>query len=105
LLKIATKLKISLFGFRKSTKLGMDLQSSCANCGTDIQVWRCSHVPEHNRFLTLKLKVVEVLLVPLSLETTLRVLREMATMCFRSNQRILLMEKDSKYMDIDNKRA
>lgn len=62
-LKSATKLKISLFGFRKPAKVGMDLQSACAECGTDVGM--DSTVPKQNRLLTLKLKVVEVPLVSL----------------------------------------
>ena len=36
LLKTCTKLKLYLFGFRKSNKIGMDLQSPCVECGTSM---------------------------------------------------------------------
>ena len=37
LLKTCTNLKLYLFGFRKSNKIGMDLQSPCVECGTSMQ--------------------------------------------------------------------
>lgn len=61
LLKSATKLKISLLGFKKSAKPGTDLQSPSAEHGVAMD----SPVPKQNRFVTLKLKVVEVPLVSL----------------------------------------
>ena len=51
----ATKLKISLFGFKNSSKLGRDLQYPCAKYG--------SPEPELIRFFNVKLNVVDVLLV------------------------------------------
>lgn len=64
LLKTATKLKISWFGFRKSAKHAMDLQSPCAAYeGTGIGMG--SHVLKQNRFFTVKCKVEEVPLVSL----------------------------------------
>jgi hypothetical protein len=95
LLKTATKLKISLLGFRKSAKPGMDLQSPCAeyaNTGIAMD----SPVPKQNRLFTVKLKVVEVPLVSLFTRGNSKVPREMTTiMGFRRNQRILMMEKDN----------
>ena len=67
----ATKLKISLFGFRKSSKLGRDLQYPCAKYGTP--------KPEEIRLFNVKLKVVDVSLVFFSLELTLGMPREMTT--------------------------
>ena len=64
LLKTATKLKISLLGFRKSTKPGMDLQSPCAEY-VGIGISMDHVVPRKNRSFTMKLKVVEVPLVSL----------------------------------------
>lgn len=63
LLKTATKLKISLFGIRKSGKLGMYLEPPCAEYGTSIAT--DSPVPKQNRLFTVKFKVVEVPLVSL----------------------------------------
>ena len=65
----ATKLKISLFGFKKSSKLGRDLQYPCAEYGTP--------EPEEIRLFNVKLKVVDVSLVFFSLEMTLGIPREM----------------------------
>ena len=67
----ATKLKISFFGFRKSSKLGKDLQYPCVQYGTP--------KPEEIRLFNVKLKVVDVLLMFFSLELTLWMSREMAT--------------------------
>ena len=51
----ATKLKISLLGFRKSSKLGRDLQYPCVEYGNP--------KPKDIRLFNVKLKVVDVLLV------------------------------------------
>lgn len=61
LLRTATKLKISLLGFKKSAKPGTDSQSPCA----EPVIAMDSPVPKQNRLVTLKLKVVEVPLVSL----------------------------------------
>ena len=58
-----TKLKISFFGFRKSSKFGRDLQYPCAKYGTP--------EPEEIRLFNVKIKVVDVSLVFFSLELTL----------------------------------
>lgn len=64
LLKIATKLKIYLFGFRKLPKHGMELQSPSAEY-TSTATGVGSPVPKQNRFLTVKFKLEEVPLVSL----------------------------------------
>ena len=72
----ATKLKISYFGFRKSLKVGRDLQYPCVEYGTPVL--------EDIRLFNVKLKVVDVSLVFFSLELTLGMPREMTTiMAFR----------------------
>ena len=64
-------LKIYFFGFRKSSKVGRDLQYPCVEYGTP--------KPEDIRLFNVKLKVVDVLLVFFSLEITLGMPREMTT--------------------------
>ena len=51
----ATKLKIYLFGFRNSSKVGRDLQYPCVKYGTP--------EPEEIRLFNVELKVVDVLMV------------------------------------------
>lgn len=64
LLKTAAKLKIYWFGFRKSAKHGMDLQSPCAEyVGTGTGMG--SPVPKQSRFFTVKFKMEEVPMVSL----------------------------------------
>ena len=62
-------LKIYFFGFRKSSKVGRDLQYPCVEYGTP--------KPEDIRLSNVKLKVVDVSLVFFSLELTLAMPREM----------------------------
>jgi len=64
LLRTATRLKISLFGFRKSGKLGLDLQSPCAEYAGTGTGMGCP-VPKQNRFFTVKFKMEEVPMVSL----------------------------------------
>ena len=76
----STKLKISFFGFRKSSKVGRDLQYPCVDYGTP--------VPEEIRLFNVKLKMVDVSLVFFSLELTLGMPREMTTiMGFRKKNK------------------
>ena len=87
----ATKLKISFFGFIKSSKVGRDLQYPCVEYGT--------LVPGEFRLFNVKLKVVDVSLVFFSLELTLRIPREMTTiMGFRRRRKwkILMMDNSVK---------
>ena len=60
----ATKLKISLFGFRKSSKLGRDLQYPRVEYGTPEL--------EEIRFFNVKLNVVDVFLVFLLIRSNSR---------------------------------
>jgi len=104
LLKSATKLKISLFGIRKSGKLGMYLQSSCAEYGTGMAM--DSPVPKQNRLFTVKLKVVEVPLVSLFTRDNSKVAKKDDNNEFqRKSEDSDDGEGQCKNMDKDKKRA
>ncbi|GLJ38154.1 hypothetical protein SUGI_0776790 [Cryptomeria japonica] len=79
LLKTATKLKISLFGLKKSAKVGMDLQASCAEYGSGID---CP-VQKQNKFFTVKFKVVDVPLVSFFTRENSRTKRDEANNVFQ----------------------
>lgn len=56
LLKSATRLKVTLFGLKKSANVGMDLQASCAEDASNMDF----PVHKQNKFLAVKFKVVDV---------------------------------------------
>eukprot|EP00253_Pinus_taeda_P010860 PITA_10860 len=105
LFRTATRLKISLFGFRKSGKVGLDLQSPCAEyAGTGSAM--DSPVPKQNRLFTMKFKVVEVPLASLFTRDNSKVAKRDGNNGFQEKS------KDSddgegqcKSMDRDKKRA
>eukprot|EP00253_Pinus_taeda_P028816 PITA_28816 len=104
LLKTATKLKIFLFRFRKPSKIGMDLQSSCAECGTDVGM--DFPVPKQNRLLTLKLKVVEVPLVSLfTRDNSKGAKRDGSNWVLKKTEDSDDGERHCKNMDRDKKKA
>ena len=95
LLKTATKLKISLLGFIKSAKPGMDLQSPCVEYA-DTGISMDHVVPRKNRSFTVKLKVMEVPLVSLFTRGNSKgSKRDDNNHGCRRNQRILMIEKDN----------
>eukprot|EP00253_Pinus_taeda_P033494 PITA_33494 len=103
-LKSATKLKISLFGFRKPAKVGMDLQSPGAECGTDICMG--SPVPKQNRLVTLKLKVVEAPLVSFFTRDNCKGAKKDGSTGFqKKSEDSDIGEEQCKNMDRDKKRA
>lgn len=102
-----TKLKISLFGFRKSAEHDMDLRSPCAEyAGTGIVMG--SPVPKKNKFFAVKLKVVEVPLVSLfSRQNSINAKRDDNNHGFQKKSESFDdgEGQSSKNMDRDNKRG